>query len=238
MAEKPILATMTGEYFQPVRLHYSVLSRQGVLRAFKRLRCVNRDPTRERWVWLYDHEARTLPFKVTYQQIPRHLHPIIIGSFFLRGKGQLLLDVRSFERATLAVEFFDKHLPRKAAKLSEAEIVNRLFSTEDSQITPDQIFDRQASIAPDPEAAVKGMIELTAHLADPQEKLRIAAEYMEAQAKRPLPEIERIPIHFYEEGIQSFTTFSKLRQMVAMQHWLGNTGYSMFDIIQSLSKSV
>jgi hypothetical protein len=238
MAEKPILATMTGEFFQPVRLHYRVLSREGVLRAFKRLRCVDRDPTRERWVWLYDHEACNLSFKVPCQQIPRHLHPIIIGSFFLRGKGELLLDVRSFERATLAVEFFDKHLPRKAAKLSEAEIVNRLFSTEDSHVTPDQIFDRQASIAPDPDAAVKGMIELTAHLADPQEKLRIAAEYMEAQAKQPLPEIERVPIHFYEEGIQSFTTSSKLRQIVAMQHWLGNTGYSMFDILQSMSKSV
>ena len=31
MAEQSLLATMTGEHFQPVRLHYKVLNRSGLL---------------------------------------------------------------------------------------------------------------------------------------------------------------------------------------------------------------
>ena len=47
MADKQILGTLTGEHFQPVRLHYRVLNQQGVLRAFKKLRCVDHDPTKQ-----------------------------------------------------------------------------------------------------------------------------------------------------------------------------------------------
>jgi hypothetical protein len=58
MADQSLLATMTGEHFQPVRLHYKVLNRSGLLRAFEKLRCLDYDSTRKRWVWLYAHEAR------------------------------------------------------------------------------------------------------------------------------------------------------------------------------------
>jgi hypothetical protein len=57
-------------------------------------------------------------------------------------------------------------------------------------------------------------------------------EDMEAHSKQPLPEIERLPVHYYEEGIQGFANALKMRQLVATQHWLGNTAYSMFDVIQ------
>ena len=62
MADQPLLATMTGEHFQPVRLHYKVLNRPGLLRAFEKLRCLDYGPTRRRWVWLYAHEAKKLRF--------------------------------------------------------------------------------------------------------------------------------------------------------------------------------
>ena len=48
MADQSLLATMTGEHFQPVRLHYKVLNRPGLLRAFEKLRCLDYDPTRKR----------------------------------------------------------------------------------------------------------------------------------------------------------------------------------------------
>src|SRR5437588_127271 len=128
MADKTVLATMTGENFQPVRLHYRVFDHAGLLRALKRLRCVDEDPPRQRWVWLYDHEARGLQFRrCSYAQIPKHLHPIVIGSLFVRRNDELLLDLRSCERALLAIPFFDKYLPRKVAKVTEAEVVNKLF---------------------------------------------------------------------------------------------------------------
>ena len=66
MANKPILATVTGEFFQPVRLHYRVLDGKGLLQAFDKLRCVDHDPARRRWVWMYADEARSLQFKQSY----------------------------------------------------------------------------------------------------------------------------------------------------------------------------
>jgi hypothetical protein len=42
MPEEALLATMTGELFQPVRLHYRVFDSDGLLRAFQKLRCVDR----------------------------------------------------------------------------------------------------------------------------------------------------------------------------------------------------
>ena len=239
MADKPILATLTGEYFQPVRLHYEVFNHEGLMRAFKNLRCLDFDATQQRWVWLYDHEAKNLMFKQSYAQIPKHHHPMVIGSIFLRGKDKILLDLRSCERATLAVPFFDRHFSRSVAKVTEAEVVNKLFSATDNlKLTPDALFDHQGSTYCDPEAAEQRIIELTAHAQDPQEKLRIALEEMASSAKRPLPEIERFPIHYYEDGIQSFETALRIRQVVALQHWLGNSEYTMFDVLQSIQKSV
>ena len=82
------------------------------------------------------------------------------------------------------------------------------------------------------------VIERTAHVQDPEEKLRIALEDMESGAKQPLPEIERFPVHYYEDGIQGFETALQMRQIVALQHWLGNTGYTFFDVFQSMQNSM
>jgi hypothetical protein len=238
MADEPILATITGEFFQPVRLHYHVFNPEALLRTFKKLRCVDQDPPRQRWVWLYDHEARNLPFKQSYAQIPKHLRPVVIGSFFLRTRDRLLLDLRSCERAVQAVPFFDRHVSRKVAKLTEAEVVNKLFPATDSKLAPDSIFDYQGSTARDPEDTVRKVTELTAHVDDPQEKLRMAMEYLASQGKLPLPKVERLPVHFYEEGIHGFVLALRMRQLVALQHWLGNIEYTMFDAIQLIHKSM
>jgi hypothetical protein len=233
-----ILGTVTGEHFQPVRLHYQVFDQESLLRAFRKLRCLDQDPPRRRWVWLYDHEAKNLRFKQSYSQLPNHLRPVVIGSFFLPAKDRLLLDLRSCERAVLAIPFFDKHLPRKAARVTEAEVVNKLFpATGNMTLTPDSIFDRRPSTLLDPDADMRRITELVGNVADPQERLRIALEEMQAGAKQPLPEIERFPVHYYEDGIQSFAYILNLRQIVALRHWLGHTEFSLFDALQLVLKA-
>src|SRR5271157_1130035 len=138
MADQSLLGTLTGEHFQPVRLHYRVLNHPGLKRAFEKLRCLEYDAPRKRWVWLYAHEAKNLRFQRSYAQFPKELHPIVIGAFFLRTQETLLLDLRSCERALLAIPFFDTHLPRKLVALEHAEIVNRLFpvTKENQLLTP------------------------------------------------------------------------------------------------------
>jgi hypothetical protein len=233
VADEPILATVTGENFQPVRLHYRVSDQESLLRAFRKLRCLDQDPPRRRWVWLYDHEAKKLRFKQSYAQLPPHLRPVVLGSFFLPAKDRMHLDLRSCERAVLAVPFFDKHLPRKAVRVTEAEVVNKLFpATGNMALTPDSIFDRQPSTFLDPEGAMRRMAEMVSNISDPQEKLRIALEEMQSGAKRPLPEIERFPVHYHQDGIHGFELALRLRQIVALQHWLGHAEFSLFDALQ------
>jgi hypothetical protein len=236
MAEQSLLATMTGEHFQPVRLHYKILHHPGLIRAFKSLRCLDYDPTRKRWVWLYADEAKRLRFQRSYAQFPKEVHPIVIGAFFVRTKGTLLLDLRSCERALLAIPFFDAHLPRKVVALEEAEVVNRLFPATEANLTltPDVLFDSQIATGVDPEASLQRLAERTAGIRDPEEKIRVALEDLQSRAKAPLPEIERLPIHFAEDGIEGFALAIRLRQIVAMQHWLGNSDYTLGDAIRSV----
>jgi len=237
MAEVAVLGTLTGEHFQPVRLHYKVLDQQGLQRAFKTLRCLDYDRTQHRWCWLYEHEARRLRFKQSYSKIPEIMRPIVIGSFFLRPGDQLLLDLRSCERAILAIPFFDKHLPRSVATVTEAEVVSRLFSAENRILTPDRLFDRQASTFIDPQAALGRLKDRIASVSDRQEKLGAAMEEMESSSKQPLPEIERFPIHFYDDGIDGFAAILRSRQTVALQHWLGNAKYTLMDAVRAGLKS-
>lgn len=240
MADQPLLGTLTGEHFQPVRLHYRVLNHPGLKRAFEKLRCLEYDPPRKRWVWLYAHEAKNLRFQRSYAQLPKELHPIVIGAFFLRMKETLLLDLRSCERAILAIPFFDTHLPRKLVELEDAEIVNRLFpvTKTDQQLTPDALFDRQIGTGIDPEALVQRLAEKTADVGDAEEKLKIVLEDLKSCAEKPLPQIERLPVHYAEDGIVGFKLALRLRQIVAMQHWRGNPEYTLGDAIQSLTKNV
>jgi hypothetical protein len=236
MVGLPLMATMTGEPFQPVRLHYRVLNRAGLLRAFEKLRCLDYDSPRKRWVWLYGHEAKKLRFQKSYAEFPKELHPIVIGSFFLRTKETLLLDLRSCERALLAIPFFDSHLPRKLVEVVDAEVVNRLFPATKANLrmAPDDFFDHQPSTRIDSEATVQRLFEMTANIHDLQDKIEVALEDLKSRANEPLPKIERFPVHYAEDGIEGFKLALRLRELVAMQHWQGNLAYTMRDAIQSI----
>ncbi len=194
MSDKVLMSTITGDHFQPVRLHYHVHDQQQLLAALRKLRCLDDDRPRKRWVWLLEHEARDLPFKVHYSQIPSHLRPIIIGSIYLRPQGSMLLDLRSCERALLAIPFFDQHIPREVARVTQGEIVTQLFSTENPKLSPEDLFDGRVSTG-----------------------------------------IDRIPIHYYEDGIGGFQLAVRVRQIVATQHWLGNTRFTMMDAIRQVA---
>jgi len=232
------MGTLTGEHFQPVRLHYRVLNHTGLKRAFEKLRCLQYDAPRKRWVWLYADEARTLRFKRSYAEFPKELHPIVIGAFFLRSEETLLLDLRSCERALLAIPFFDKNLPRKFVALEDAEIVNRLFplTKENQLLTPDALFDGQISTGIDPAALVQRLTEKAAGIASPLERLKLILGEFTSRAEKPLPQIERLPIHYAEDGIDGFNLALQLRQIDAMEHWLGNSGYTLVDAIKAVTK--
>ena len=181
MADQSLMENLTGELFQPVRLHYRVLNHPGLERAFEKLAVWSSIRPGSRWVWLYEHEAKTLQFQRSYAEFPKELRPIVIGAFFLRTEKALLLDLRSCERALLAIPFFDTQLPRNLVKLEDAEVVNQLFSLTkaNQQLTPDALFDGQVSTVNDPEALMKDLTDKAVAGRGLAEKLKILMEELE-----------------------------------------------------------
>ena len=231
---KKLLMTMTGEIHQPVRLYYEVYDKAKVVQALSKLRCVECNRDEERWVWLFQSEAKKLKFTTPYGKIPKHRRPIIIGSFRFPQDDVMWLDVRSHERATKAIVFFDRRIPRSAAQVTHAAIVNRLFGVTTATLPPlDTLFDEATSIAKDPEEILQEAAPLGA-IPDVRERIDKAFALMDKKSREPLPDVEKFPVHFYEEGIQSFETALRLRQIVAFEHWQGNTEFTFGDVMQKI----
>ncbi|MDJ0595478.1 MAG: hypothetical protein QNJ72_36750 [Pleurocapsa sp. MO_226.B13] len=120
--EKILISTYTGEPSQPVRIYYQVIKPKTVLGVFKKLRCVYFEQALNRWRWIYEHEAKKLRFELSYSKIPKEAKLIVLGDFFWRGEGELLLEVRSFDRAIKAIDFFEKRINPRAAQATKLRI--------------------------------------------------------------------------------------------------------------------
>src|SRR5262249_36774403 len=105
------------------------------------------------------------------------------------------------------------------------------------KLTPDALFDAQIGTGVDPEALVQRLAEKTAHIQDPDERITIALEDLQARAREPLPEIERFPVHYAEDGIDGFAMALRRGEVVAMQHWLGHPESTRGDAIQALVRT-
>jgi len=234
--EKPLLMTMTGEMHQPVRLYYEVMDQAAVVKAFTKLRCMDDDQDNQRWVWLYHGEAKKLTFHTSYSAIPRKMRPIVLGSWRFAKIEAMSLDVRAWERATKAVVFFDTYLKRSIAQVTHAAIVNRLFpSTTDGLPELEGLFAPAKVTAIHPEAMLLRVTASLQTIHDPGQRRDMAFAMLEQQSKQPLPDVEKFPVHFYDDGIASFENALRLRQIVAFEHWQGHTDYTLGDIIRKVS---
>lgn len=233
---KQLLMTMTGEIHQPVRLYYTVYDQEAVLKIFAKLRCMDDDQDNQRWVWLYHSEAKKLKFHTSYSAIPRKMRPIVLGSFRFTSAEDMSLEVRSCERATKAVVFFDRYLKRSIAHVTHAAIVNRLFP-----YTTGGLPELEGLFAPDKITEIHGeemllrMAESLKTIQDPAQRMDMAFALMEKQSHERLPEVEKFPVHFYTDGITSLENALRLRQIVAFEHWRGNTACTLGEVIKKVS---
>ena len=233
--EKRLAMTTTGEIYQPIRLYYSVSSFRRVVRIFYRLRCVEFDPSQKRWVWLYTDEASSIKFGKKADSD----EPIVLGSFLKKGSKEMVLDVRSFERAIEALVFFDNHIPRRVAKVTDAAIVNRLFDVQDGiSSTFDHFFDEQFVERSDPEELLQKLKHIGSKARNETEKRVLILAYIDERSREPFPEIERFPLHFYEDGAASLPLPFRARQAIAIQHWLGNTSYTYANYVQEITQGL
>jgi len=233
---KQLLMTMTGEIHQPVRLYYKVYNQAEVLKVFAKLRCLDEDQDNHRWVWLYHGEAKKLKFHTSYAAIPRNMRPIVLGALRFTSAKDMTLDVRSCERATHALVFFDRYLQRPITRVTHAAIVNRLFpATAEGLPDLEGLFAPDQVTAIDGEAMLRRMAALLQTIQDPQQRMDRAFTLMEQQSHGRLPEVEQFPVHFYTDGITSLENALRLRQIVAFEHWRGNTACTLGEVIQKVT---
>ena len=147
----------------------------------------------------------------------------MIGSFSLKGD-EASLDLRSFDRAIKAIPFFHTPGGQDAARITDAAVVNRLFDGQERFPSNLDGFFRSSKMT------VRHLDASIARLESSIEANRIQGgcdlRAVVAQgARRPLPEIEKFPVHFYEDGIGSLDAILRVRQLIALEHWNGNADY-------------
>jgi tetratricopeptide (TPR) repeat protein len=226
-----VAMTTTGELMQLIRLHYEVSDVEQLRTIFASLRCLEYDASQTRWVWLYTEEARTLSFKDR-----RAANNVVLGEFVFKGQTEVVLNLRSFERATNALVFFDHHIPRTVARVTAMTVSNRLLSTAEAASVGslDHYFDHAEVVVTDPASLLHDVEELVARTPDLHERFALLDQYLTDRAHAPVSVMERLPVHYYEDGIRAVEALLSIRQVRAMHHWQGHTSYTYQDIVRDM----
>lgn len=228
----PLLQTMTGELYQLARVHYKVHNPNKVIKTFSELKCMDLDPLHQRWTWLYHQEAQNLGLEIPWNQVPRDHIPIILGSFYFRNENEGFFNFNSFQRATTGIVFFNQLLSRSILEVTEIEVLNKLFSTLESDSTVhSKYFDKNPSPSRNSDLLFERLVQIDSSFVSLEDKKRLFLEETERYFKEPLPEIERFHCHFYEEGIFFLETALKIRETITLANFLGNKTYSFSDLI-------
>ncbi len=225
--QQPLIKTLTGELFLPIRLYYKLHSRQAVETIFHKLRCMENEG--ERWLWLLTGEAKKLPFSVvtapkgTAKGIKNA--PIVLGTVYFANDQQMIIDVGSVARAVAAVPFFANRIKRDLAEITHHAIYNKLFT--DIAEHPGDCFDRLfAEVSTDQiDARAKGL------LAD------FAAQVAAGDSPEPAKGFELVEgrqVHYYESGIKQMQLSLHINEMIAVRRATGEPDFTLADAIQSL----
>jgi hypothetical protein len=241
--DKRLLAvTRTGDYCQPVRLYYRISKQKTVLGAFKKIRCIYYEKPLKRWRWMYDHEAKKIRFDIPYSKIPKEYRPVILGDFFFPSETEMVVDCRSFQRATEAIVFLDRRINRRVASLERIRIVNQFFNANDPEtvdlLSPpyDHFFENRDDIyIPDVAKLEADLMTITQQYDDPDEKNVALTQYLEDNTPEKSPPIEELPANFYEDGIASLNMALIMRMMETLAHWNGNSEFTKMDALEQFS---
>lgn len=244
MPQKILCKTTTGEFLQPARVYYDLFDKERLKKIFSNMPFLQFDPKYDRWVWLYTGKAKKLKFQIRYADIRRSAHPIVLGSFLTKKEDEMFLEVRSFERATKGISFFDQKIPRSVAKVTDIIIVNKLLDESEMElITRQPVFDR---LFPADKESLENLgaeiQELTKGKKPRNEQDRRAIQVevlqlMEKIMNEPVPKIERMPTNYYEDGIEPLESLLRIRQGWASRRWQGDENLTMNDYLGELFPS-
>jgi len=234
-----LIRTLTEELFQPVRLYYTLHDRAKLDRVFEQLTCMEYNEALEDWTLTYAAEAAEIHLEVPPNKVPAPAQPLILATIYFEHD-EMLVDLRSIERAVKIIEFINQHVPRAVVEITYTAIYNKLITADNDDLTSisefdfDEIFNDERITIMNPDDIVSEMESAASQYENKDEAWQAAQRASDDAAKKPLPEVEKMPIYYYEEGIDHFETMCKFRQMIAAQHFFGRKDYSFYDLTQEL----
>ncbi|MBK5940164.1 hypothetical protein CCR96_13115 [Halochromatium roseum] len=128
----------------------------------------------------------------------------------------MYLEIRSIERALEGIVFFDAYIKPYMAHVDSISVINKLFSFAEHTMDFSDYFDQEVTINPEESAQ-----QLKADLSQ--------GKTPETLEKQSLPLVERFPSYFHEDGVTPLKLLLLSRQTIAIQHFMGNTEYTLHD---------
>ena len=233
-SKRTLLATLTKDPFQPVRLYYAIPSRSFVTDKFQSLKCIVEMPTEQCWEWVYWAEAEKLQFSAGYDAVPKDRRPIVLGRIRFPHSGGMVLETNAIARAIGAAKFFTPRLGTEVV-LIRCRIVNRYFSADEG--TPTELMktlDHDVSVI-DPRQAEAAFVSTYKGVRTMKDAVRAAEAFVrrEIASKKDVPMVEDFPLAPEEEtpDFLHLTTALNLRLARAFEHWQGNKHLTLTDVI-------
>lgn len=229
-----LLATMTKEPFQPVRLYYSIPGRSFVTEKLRGLKCMVEVPPERCWQWLFHGESASLPIASGYDAVPVERRPIVLGRIRFPKNGGMTIQTNSIDRAVAAARFFAPQLGPEVVAM-RVRVVNRCFAADEGQ--PDELMktlDQDVTVIDPREAEAtfsrdfKGVRTM-----EDAEGAATASLQRKLASKKDVPMVEDFPLAPEEETpeFRDLATTLGFRFVRAMEHWNGNTDLTLAAII-------
>lgn len=238
--KKRLLATMTNEPFQPVRLYYSIPGRSFVTGKLRALKCMIEVPPERCWQWLFHAEASSLRFPAGgYDDVPKERRPIVLGRIRFPKNDGMTLQTNSIPRAIEGARFFGPRLGPEVVAI-RLRVVNRCFAADEGRREAlMKILDRDVTVI-DPREAEAALMREFKDVRTVQDANRAAAKMMERKlaSREDVPMVEDFPLAPEEEtpDFRHLATTLQLRSIRAFEHWRGNTHLTLSAIIMRTFK--
>jgi hypothetical protein len=161
----------------------------------------------------------------------------------------LLLEVRSFDRAIKALEFFEKRINPRAARATKLRVVNRFFAASEPNVKQllespyDRFFDGDEVDIPNPLQFLKEAQEAEESQEEEEGFQKARLQELEDKLKEKIPEIEEIPLDFYRHrekslGWSDLQLALALRRIEVKAHFAGRENFSRYDLIEEMAQSL
>ena len=234
--QRCLLATMTNEPFQPVRLYYSIPDRAFVTGKLQALECMVEVPSEQCWQWLFDSEAASLRFAAAgFDDVPKHKRTIVLGRIRFPKPDGMTLQTNSIERAIAGARFFAPRLGQEVVAM-RVRVVNRCFAADEGP--PDKLMatlDQDVTVI-DPREAEAAIRREFQGVRTHQDAQRAVVEFLERRTRieEDVPMVEDFPLDPEGEttDFRNLATTLQLRFVRAFEHWRGNTHLTLAAIIK------